>query len=82
MYMYNMYVCYMWCTYITYIICIHTVCMCTYIYIYLFIHNIIHEAQHQVMVVGKVIFLLVSPHTEIMGVTQNNFYQLHYRMNE
>ena len=40
------------------------------------------EAQQQVMVVGKVIFLLVSPHTEIMGVTQNNFYQLHYRMNE
>ena len=37
----------------------------------------IHEAQHQVMVVGKLIFLLVSPHTEIMGVTQNNFYRLH-----
>jgi len=28
----------------------------------------IYEAQQQVIVVGKQIFLLVSPHTEIMGV--------------
>ena len=46
-------------------VCMIIVCVC------------VHEAQHQVMVVGKLIFLLVSPHTEIMGVTQNNFYRLH-----
>ena len=34
------------------------------------------EAQHKVMVVCKLIFLLVPPHTEIVGVTSKIKYQL------
>jgi len=61
--------------------------MCSRRYMYVLMHTYnmlsslhtacIYEAQQQVIVVGKQIFLLVSPHTEIMGVTQHIFYRLH-----